>query len=101
MIEIPSNYVTRAEQDRDIENWWFRFGHRLGWDEGYAAGFAHAEAVNDQVWRQIATTVKEYAKHPTFQELKEYRARPGGAIWIAEQKRTGGKEYTGGPVPEW
>lgn len=90
MIELPPNYVTRAEIDEAIENWWYRLGHRTGWDEGFEAGIRYAEELEARRFAPVAALVRTAANTPTFAELKERRNRPSG-----------GEEYTGGPVELW
>lgn len=85
---------TRAEVDQAHSEWWFHFGHRIGYRDGYEAGRTQVLTAIIDGQDDTRRRLSGLAREPAFAELERIRREPGGNAWS-------GREYLGGPVAVW
>lgn len=100
-LRMSGGRPTRGEVDQAHADWWFRFGHSIGWRDGIEVGRNQVLTVifdgRDDTRRRLGRLARE----PEWAELERFRREPGGELWSDNLAACGGREYLGGPVPLW
>jgi hypothetical protein len=85
--------ANRAAGYRLAARTFFRHGVEVGREQVLAAIIDG----QDDTRRRLARLARE----PAWTELERMRRQPGGKLWTDNLAAHGGREYTGGPVPQW